>query len=317
MAKLNFNQNAITNNEQDENLFDDFQESGVNYSKVDPDLEPNQDGFSEEELHDPNAIHVTLADKETPIIVLFGPPSCGKTMTLVRLTRYLRKQGYTISPVRNFRPSHDTHYKDLCDKFDELINSNNAADSTSGINFMLVDVIRSSRRICQILEAPGEYYFNPKAPNEPFPPYVNSIINSNNRKIWTIMVEPDWQDDSDRRNYVLRIHSLKTKLRAKDRVLFMFNKIDKTNFLYGPGRVNLGEARKEVKNLYTNIFEGFKNENPISRLWRTYSCEFVPFQTGNYTKTAKQDHTFQEGPDEYPEKLWRIYQKLIKGGYGI
>ena len=55
-------------------------------------------GLTSEELNDPNKISVTIADKEAPIVVLFGPPACGKTMTLVRMTRFLRENGYTITP---------------------------------------------------------------------------------------------------------------------------------------------------------------------------------------------------------------------------
>ena len=64
-------------------------------------------GLTAEELKDPNKISVTIADKDAPIVVLFGPPACGKTMTLVRLTRFLRENGYTITPIRTFRPNYD------------------------------------------------------------------------------------------------------------------------------------------------------------------------------------------------------------------
>ena len=36
--------------------------------------------YSLEEQKDPNKIHVKIADQETPIVVFFGPPACGKTM---------------------------------------------------------------------------------------------------------------------------------------------------------------------------------------------------------------------------------------------
>ena len=55
-------------------------------------------GLSSEEQNDPNSITVTVSDPNTPIVILYGPPSCGKTMTLVRMTRYLQSQGYTVVP---------------------------------------------------------------------------------------------------------------------------------------------------------------------------------------------------------------------------
>ena len=50
-------------------------------------------GVASEEQNDPNSITVTVSDPNTPIVILYGPPSCGKTMTLVRMTRYLQSQG--------------------------------------------------------------------------------------------------------------------------------------------------------------------------------------------------------------------------------
>ena len=146
--------------------------------------QPTENSFNNEELNDPNRINVTIADKDAPLVILFGPPSCGKTMTLVRLTRYLKQCGYKISPIKSFRPSHDENYKQICDNYDTMVNQNDAAQSTNRINFMLVEILSSnSKRLCQILEAPGEYYFNPQQPNAPFPNYVNTIINCSNRKI--------------------------------------------------------------------------------------------------------------------------------------
>ena len=269
-------------------------------------------GLSAAEMNDPNSIRVTVSDPNAPLIILFGPAACGKTMTLVRMTRFLQSEGYTVSPIRHFRPTSDTNYKDICEHFDETMNSNNAADSTDRISFMLVEVIKNGHRICQILEAPGEYYFNPKKPNAPFPNYVNTIIASSNRKVWTIMVEPDWKDHTDRANYVSKINRLKQSMRAKDSAVFVFNKIDKTNFVRSVGNINTSAAITEVKNLYPNIFVPFVNQNPITRIFKEYNCDFVPFQTGYYTE-AVNGLTYQEGPREYCVKLWKCLMKKITG----
>lgn len=269
-------------------------------------------GLSTEEQNDPNNIQVTISDPAAPIIILFGPAACGKTMTLVRLTRYLQSKGYLISPVRTFRPSHDRKYAEICDEFDSVINDNNAAEANSRISFMLVEIIKNGKRLCQILEAPGEYYFNPQYPNNPFPNYVNTIIASSNRKIWTVFIEPDWKDQTDRLNYVSRIKKLNQSMRSHDKTLFVFNKIDKTNFVRRIGDVNTSAAINEIKNLYPNIFVPFLNQNPITRWFRKYNCDFVPFQTGTFTATLN-GVTYQEGPDEYCHKLWNKLMSKIHG----
>ena len=56
---------------------------------------------------------IKIGDKRAPIIMLFGPPTSGKSMTLVRLARYLRKQGYTVKADPTFKS--DNAYKARCD----------------------------------------------------------------------------------------------------------------------------------------------------------------------------------------------------------
>lgn len=270
-------------------------------------------GLSATEMNDPNSIRVTISDPRAPLVILFGPPACGKTMTLVRLTRFLQAEKYIVSPVRTFRPTSDTNYTEICEKFDETMNSDNAADSTKRVSFMLVDVIKDGRRLCQILEAPGEYYFNPKKPNSGFPNYVNTIIASSNRKLWAIMVEPDWKDHTDRMNYVTKITRLKKDMRSVDKTLFIFNKIDKTNFVRGVGQINKPAAIYEVSTQYPNIFIPFLNHNPLTKWFKKYNCDFVPFQTGYYTETDNGGLTYQEGPREYCVRLWNAIMGSIRG----
>ena len=275
-------------------------------------------GLSQSEYDDPNSIVVTIADQNVPIVVLFGPTECGKTMTLIRLTRFLQKYGYRVSPIRSFRPAADAHYAKMCEGYNELVHSSNAAQGTEMISFMLVEVLdKNGRRICQILEAPGEYYFNPKKPNNPFPAYVNTIINSNNRKIWIYMVEPDWKDSSDRSGYVSRIHHLKTMMRGQDKAIFLYNKVDKSNFVISPGRVNIAGVKNDISNMYPGIFTPFVNEVPISKWLKPYLCELVPFSNGMFTEASRADGsaylTYQQGVDEYPQMLWNTIMKKIRG----
>lgn len=270
-------------------------------------------GLTLEELNDPNNIRVAISDPKTPIVVLYGPPSCGKTMTLVRMTRYLQSQGYSVVPDKTFRPTYDSNYRQLCENFDQMINSNQAATSTTNISFMLVKVLKNGKPVCQILEAPGEYYFSPDDPNRQYPAYVYSILQSVNRKVWAVMVEPDWNDSIPRANYVSRIRSLKTMMSSRDKVIFVYNKIDLTPFVYGVGQVNTGEAIRNIQNLYPNIFVPFENKNPLTKFFTKYNCEFVPFMTGSYAQTMTGGFTYIEGHYIYAQKLWQAMLKLING----
>lgn len=275
-------------------------------------------GLSSAEHNDPNSIVVTIADQNVPIVVLFGPTECGKTMTLIRMTRFLQKYGYRVSPIPSFRPAEDTHYLNMCEGYNDLVHSPNAAKGTEMISFMLVEVLdKNGRRICQILEAPGEYYFNPKKPSNPFPAYVNTIINSNNRKIWVYMVEPNWKNPSDRSGYVGRIQQLKTMMRPQDKAIFLYNKVDKSNFVISPGRVNIAGVKNDTSNMYPGIFTPFVNQVPISKWFTPYLCDLVPFSNGSFAQATRADGTeyltYQQGVDEYPQMLWNTIMKRIRG----
>lgn len=268
-------------------------------------------GLTQAEYNDPNQIQITISDKTSPIVVLFGPPACGKTMSLVRLTRYLKEKGYKVEPISTFRPAADTHYSTMCERFNNDVNSRKAADSTKSISFMLVKVLdERGLTICQILEAPGEYYFNPQDPSAPFPSYVNAIVASHNRKIWCYMVEPAWKDQPERVGYVDKIKSLKRSMRKSDKAVFVFNKIDMTSFVLEPGRINEKAARKEVKELYPGIFEPFRT---VGVFGTSDNFKFVPFHTGFYSKDPSGGQFFDAGDEVYPEKLWKTILKLVRG----
>ena len=271
------------------------------------------EGLSQEEKKDPNRIRITISDRNAPLIMLFGPAGCGKTMTMVRLSRFLHSQGYQLVPDRVFRPSYDKIYKEICDQFPTIVNSDDAAKSTDHISFMLLKVIKNGDTVCQILEGPGELYFDPSRAEQDWPTYVLTLLHDSSlRKIIVPFVEPSWEDDQTRRNYVSTINQLKMST-DNQKFIFLYNKIDKTPFVRQQGVVNNKAAFHQVKGEYPGIFSNFVNNNPITRLWREYNFDFVPFQTGSFVSTADGDRAFVEGSDKYPSQLWSSLLKAIRG----
>ncbi len=261
---------------------------------------------------------IKIGDKKAPIVMLFGPPTSGKSMTLVRLARYLRKLGYTVKADTTFK-SDDT-YKERCDKFHKNLNSKEALDGNALNEFLMVKIINHGTTVCQILEAPGEHYFNPKKPDEisarNFRPYLTQIIrNLPNRKIWVFITEAEWNvHASVKDSYVGRIRNCKHQLlRNSDRVVILYNKVDQKEELFENGHLHISSAEKAMKDEYEGLSIVFKNPNPIASLWRPNNYRFVPFCTGYYTKQVGGKPKYNESEEMYPKLLWDQLMKCIKG----
>lgn len=278
---------------------------------------PSDDELEQEPYYikDPNSIQVQFGNG--PFVILFGPPSCGKTMTLIRLSRYLKEQGFKMTANRTFRNSRDKKYEQLCDDFPNYLNNPKglAAGGTNLLDFILVNANDRGLTKFKILEAPGEHYFDPTNPNKQseFPPYIRKLINnSKEAKIWVIVLEPNWSTEETRSAYVDRIKSLlKQQSNAKGRkVVILYNKVDKTELETHPGFVNRHQLIADIDIQYPGLKKALKNEIPIVQLFKPYSCEFVPFSTGNYIH-SDSGLVYEQSSDIYPKQLWNVLKRLI------
>lgn len=247
-----------------------------------------------------NSIITTITDSTTPIVILFGPASSGKTMALLRMIRYFKNSlGYKIEPDRNFRPSYDEHYQKMCNGLSLMANSQYAPDPTDTISFMLVTILdNGGHPLFQILEAPGEHYFDPEVPNAPFPSYIQRIINTNNRKIWLYFVEQDWMDQSDRNNYASKISEMQA-LTPNDKIIFLFNKCDKKLGQYNSnGHPNHKLFMDRINQQYPGIFTRYENKGIARFLFGPYNFKYVCFSVGTFSNT-----TLQNGK---PAQIWNV-----------
>lgn len=263
-------------------------------------------GLSEAEKSDPTLIQTVISDKKTPIVVLFGPPACGKTMLMIRIARYLKQLGYEVKPKGDFRPQYDSNYESICNNFNTLLNSNFAAESTNRISFMLLEVLDEHKnRVCQILEAPGEHYHNPNNLGKGFLPYIENIINSPNRKIWAIMAELNWNKNVT--DYIDRIAELRKSIEKKDSILFICNKVDLTPFVRGKCDVNIKQLKQDFRDEYIGLFNMFTYRTLFGK---KHAYKFVPFQTGSYTRSGSGRVVFSQGDDYYPKMLWNTIRSF-------
>ncbi|MBR5253473.1 MAG: hypothetical protein IKV46_00335 [Bacteroidales bacterium] len=262
-------------------------------------------------------VNVNVKDKKSPIIFLFGPPAAGKTMTLVRLYRYLNSINTNIKPNKDFVSNDGGEYVSRCDNFHNDAVSNLAAEATKGVNFMLLDIWDNGAKKCQILESPGERLFEPDHNKEvPFPvQYVSSIIDSDNRKVYIFILEPNYKDDATRVRYKDRIAEVKQMMDKKDKVIFLYNKIDCSPSLDDNGNVNIKSLREEINDDYPGLLDLFKVKGPRAII-REYDCYLIPFQTGTYseefnTVLNKKVKIFTAGKNKYPQELWNAIKKCL------
>lgn len=265
-------------------------------------------------VSNPDSIHVEISSKKLPVVLLFGPRSGGKTMVLVRLARYLKKNGYTVEPVRDFRPSDSDEYEAVCSEFRRNINSQTAAASTHNMNFMLIKVSKDGRPICQFLEAPGEHYFDEKEPTRAFPPYIHALLNLNMPRIWIFFLEKDWKDLGVKRDYADKISSMMNLLSNKDRIVLLYPKADKYVDLYERGLPKINLFFNNIKEDYESIFNRLSKPS-LFTLFKDSSrdFEFVVFSSGVFSMRCDDGlQTFTESNDMYPAKLWNAILKSLR-----
>ncbi|MBO8458958.1 MAG: hypothetical protein IAA73_01280 [Bacteroidetes bacterium] len=270
------------------------------YSKV------IRDTYTDEELKDVNAITVTIPDTKTPIVVFFGPQSSGKTLVLLRLIRFLQENGYRVIAEEVFRPKTDKHYAEMCTKLNDLAYSSYAPGGNDVISFMLVKVLdKVGKPICQILEAPGEHYFDGTASNI-FPTYINAVRMASNRKIWVYFAEQDWGKDQNERNlYAQRIIGMQQS--PKDRVVFLFNKADRQPTQFQPnGTPNTSAFFNVIDQQYPGIFTRFRNTGMARILFGEYNFKALCFSSGVFNRTSNGREVWTLGEDFYCQNLWRI-----------
>lgn len=264
--------------------------------------------YTEEEQRDVNAITVTIPDTQTPIVVFFGSPASGKTLALMRMIRFLEAHDYIIVPEEVFRPKTDRHYTKMCANLKEMVYDQYTPGGTDIISFMLVKVLdRAGHPVCQILEAPGEHYFD-GSPDLGFPTYINAIRTAPNRKVWVFFVEQGWgQSQGERNLYAQKICSMQNLISPNDKVVFLFNKADKhrASQYNGSGKPILSTFFANINQQYPGIFNRYQNKGLIKLLYGQYNFKAVCFSAGIFNTTANGREVWTLEDDWYCMELWK------------
>lgn len=253
---------------------------------------------------------IAIAHITGPLVILYGPADVGKTVTLLRLCKFVAP-GYTVETDRNFRS--DEEYDAAVDEFDRQRKEEIFAPlSTGAINFLLVNVALAGETYCQILEAPGEHFF-PRGSSSDVrhPYYLQTIFQSPARKIFALFFEVNLMNNDQRfRAYVGSIlNVLRRHANARlDRILVVFNKCDERPDLSRNGRPIENEFKKL---LYSN--PAFAPLAEYLKLNRFARIQFVPFSSGHFGKDRTGRQTFAMSANHYPEALWRAIHDCVRG----
>lgn len=292
-----------------ENLIDDNNQqiSQTNFEPVQNKV--IEETYTEDEIRDVNNITVTIPDQTTPIVVFFGSPASGKTLAMLRLIRYLEgRENCQVVPEEVFRPQSDRHYTKMCNGLKEMAYNTYAPGGTDVISFMLLKVLNPvGKPICQILEAPGEHYFD-GTPQLTFPTYINFIRACPNKKVWVFFVEQGWGTNQGERNlYAQKICSMQGLISPNDRVVFLFNKVDRYRQQYrSDGTPNKEVFFTNIQNQYPGIFIKYENRGLNKILYGPYKFKVVCFSSGVFNMTNDGREVWTPEKDWYCQELWNV-----------
>ena len=271
-------------------------------------------------------IQYNITDQQTPIVIMVGPASCGKSMVLVRIAKYLHKHGYSVQADTSY--INTAKYLQDCAEFMKHLNSDIAMPGS--VTDLLVEVRdKNNNRVCQFLEAPGEHYFNSLDPGKEVPAYLQHICSGGvpNRKCFVFLLDLDSYPIDDkgvarkelrfrnnpnlRDSYTQRLLNVILPLSdvKNDRFILLYNKIDLTPYGTTTGVKNEKEARK-------NAFDNYRDLFTSPDMFRKYLGGFIklpnyvymPFCTGSYANETDDEGNpikrYSISKDVYPERLW-------------
>lgn len=246
---------------------------------------------------------VSIIDKRTPIIVPFAPMYLGKTCLLLRLIHYIRNNGYFVKLDEHVLFPHFNHSIDIFDEYTKCL-YNECSPSATYIPIFGSFFSTHGKRIVQFMDFPGDFLYNINRPKTPSA--LKEIIESPNKKIWLFILELDgFGGQIERDNYSERIMEVAAHISPNDKIIIVVNKIDMCS-------MDLKSKKDIVQALYlqySRVLNCFKNQNPVTKLWRPFNCDIVSFSAGDFCRTCDDKEMFRPGLDTYPKQLWKAICK--------
>ncbi|MFH1196893.1 MAG: hypothetical protein V1720_14425 [bacterium] len=251
-----------------------------------------------------------------PLVIFFGPSNIGKTVSVLRLIKKISAH-YTITTNRDFRK--DDKYPETIKLFEKLLTENNyAPDATGKINFILLDVTRTNDGpFCQILEAPGEHFFDSLNPTKKHPRYLVDIFNNiSYSKIYVFFFAVGMFEDQEiRKQYANNITTLiSSKLDSKrDKVIILVNKCDEHPAKFKNGKPDENRFKNDI--YQQNSFGAVRDILQHSGFKRIHFVPFSACEPYQFESDGEIKKVLASSADYYPEKLWYSIYDCVKGKF--
>jgi hypothetical protein len=304
--------------------FSDTNENSVNFSRAneikrnDPDPSPEIDNRYRVQIH-PNQIN-------HPVVLLIGPPSSGKTVSLIRLARYINTEveGYDVIINRDFISdnSTDQRYEKAVDEFETLMHDvgNKKPNPTKTGAYILLNIRRHQKVFCHIVEAPGEHYFDENKTNQGFKDYLAAILEGKQRVIFAFLFDRKYGRVGDlATRYDQRMSTLLNRFKSHrnnnngekikgDDIILIYNKIDLCkDWRTAGGLIDENQAKQDLSNrfpiLMNNILEIRRNAKRTEH--------FTVFEAGTFEEEGAEDTFWIQGVSSYPQRLWNTMQTIL------
>lgn len=250
-------------------------------------------------------LSVKITDMQTPIIIPFAPNNFGKTCLLHRIVHYLRSNGFLLKLDMLFLPPHVIQYSNVCVEYMDALCTNCSPCATAIP--VLGKIMYNSKTIVQFIDFPGNFLydtFNPRKPSA-----LKEILALSNKKIWLFLLDLDGLNGQfERTNYSERIREVAAHISSNDKIIIVINKID----MYSTSLKSKEDLIQAIYHQYPTVLNCFKNQNPITKLWRPFNCDIIPFTAGLFCRTYDNKEVFQPGLDTYPKQLWKSVSKSFR-----
>lgn len=295
---------------------------------------PEDSGNSVDYDVDVREIRIGTIGRGEPLVFFFGPPNIGKTVSLIRLIRYLSREA---SPRRGYEVLGKTFRSDnaylgttapisrgIRDRFIEWVESDSydRPPGTLGDQFLAVSILdkpQSGNPLCTFVELPGELLFTSNAGGSILgtaPRAINDILkNQDRRKVVLFMMPLNTQQHEEMPNdlfvqYCTHVQNLclNTFDPEKDTFAFVIPKADLHKAWVNGNSPDVDSFRKALvdSSAFKVVLDAFVD--------RRMKISLIPYSAGEEYLGANNAPKFDPSPAVWSKRLWDDINDLINNG---